>query len=344
MLRRALLLSAAGTVLPSARAEGSDWPADPPAPGPALQALLDEAADLAPLRGLAVAHGGRLVALRAYGSATTESLLRIHSATKSVSGLLVGIALAQGRLRSLDLTLGELLPEDAAAQPGSAAIGVTLRQVLTGTTNLAFDWMAQGRALATAADPVAYAFGLPRDARPAGTWSYNDAAIALLSSVLERAFGEPLDAAARRHLFEPLGIAPFAWQRDRTGRPMAYAGLQLRTRDLLKLAWLMVDGGRWQGRQLLTPDWVTQSTTPQVGGAWPNPPIADSAYGQLWFTGRWRGQPVAWAWGYGAQFALLAPTLRVAIATAASEPPPQQLPAQNRAIATLVTRILDSLG
>ena len=79
-----------------------------------------------------------------------------------------------------------------------------------------------------------------------------------------------------------------------------------------------------------------------MGGAWPNPPIADSGYGYLWFTGTHRGVPVAWAWGYGAQFALLAPSLRLAVATAAREPPPQQLPAQNRAVATLVTRLLDA--
>ena len=51
---------------------------------------------------------------------------------------------------------------------------------------------------------------------------------------------------------------------------------------------------------------------------------------------------MAWAWGYGAQFALLAPSLRLAVATAAIEPPPQRLAGQNRAVATLVGRVLDS--
>lgn len=296
------------------------------------------------LRAIAVVRDGQLIAERTYGGATPDTLFRINSATKSISSMLVGIALAQGRLRDLSQMLGELLPEAAAAQPGSAAEAVTLRQVLTGSTGLAYDWTRQFRALAGAPDPVQYAFALARDGQPAGSWSYNDAAVGLLTPILERAYGLPLPEVARRDLFGPLGIDRFDWQRDRAGHVTAYAGLRLQVSDLLKLAWVMADAGRWEGTQVVPAEWVAESTRRHVGGAWPNPPIADSGYGYLWFTGSYKGVPVAWAWGYGAQFALLAPSLRVAVATAAAEPPPQELPAQNRAVATVVARILDSIA
>ena len=341
--RRTLLLGSAGALLlPGARA---NWPDRPnAAPSGALEEALASAAQVGALRAIAVARDGQLVAERLFGAAAGGTLFRINSATKSVSSMLVGIALAQGRLSSLSQTLGELLPEAAAAHPASAAAGVTLEQVLTGTTGLAYDWTTQFRALSESTDPVQYAFALPRSAQAAGTWSYNDPAVGLLAPVLERAFGQPLEEAARRHLFAPLGIAAFEWQRDRAGRALAYGGLRLAVGDLLKLAWVMADGGRWQGAQVVPADWVAQSTRRQVGGAWPNPPFADSGYGRLWFTGHHRGIPVAWAWGYGAQFALLAPSLRLAVATAATEPSPAQLPAQNRAVATVVARILDALA
>lgn len=343
--RRSLLIAGAASLLPSARiAHAADWRAQVHTPGwPGLEDSLESGAHVRALRAIAVVRDGQLIAERTYGGSAPDMLFRINSATKSVTSMLVGIALAQGRLRNLSHTLGELLPEAAAAQPGSAAGDVTLRQVLTGSTGLAYDWTTQFRALAGAPDPVQYAFALARDGQPAGSWSYNDAAVSLLTPILERAYGLSLPDVARRDLFGPLGIDKFEWQRDRAGRTLAHAGLRLQVRDLLKLAWVMADGGRWQGKQVVPAEWVAESTRRHVGGAWPNPPIADSGYGYLWFTGSYRGIPVAWAWGYGAQFALLAPSLRLAVATAATEPPPQELPAQNRAVATVVARILDSV-
>lgn len=344
--RRTVLFAGAGSFLCSTTsAWATPWPVQ--APGrvvPAFNEVVELGARIGALRAIAVAHEGRLVAEQTYGGAAPDTLFRINSATKSISSMLVGIALAQGKLRSLSQTLGELLPQAGLALPGSAAAGVTLGQVLGGTTGLAYDWTRQFRDLAKAPDPVQYAFALARDGRlSTGSWSYNDAAVGLISPILERAYGLPLDEVARRNLFGPLGIESFQWEHDRAGRAIAYGGLRLRVGDLLKLAWTMANGGSWQGVQVVPAEWVGESTRPHVGGAWPNPPIADSGYGYLWFTGSYKGLPVSWAWGYGAQFALLAPSLRLAVATAAAEPPPHQLPAQNQAVATLVARVLDAL-
>ena len=342
--RDVLWLGASSLVASVADAAAPSWPeAAPAAPGSRLAEALDAAAPVGVLRAIAVAHDGRLVAERVFREASPETLLRINSATKSVTSLLVGIALGHGRLRSLSQTLGELLPEALAAQPDSAARDVTLGQVLTGTTGLSYDWTRQFRALGAATDPVQFAFALPREAPPGAAWTYNDPAVGLLGPILERAYGMALPEAARVHLFEPLGIDAFEWQRDASGRAIAYGGLRLRIRDLLKIAWLAVDGGTWRGTRVVPAAWVAESTRRHVGGAWPNPPVEDSGYGFLWFTGTYKGVPVAWAWGFGAQLALLAPSLRLAVATAATEPSPSQLAAHNQAVASVVGRILDAV-
>ena len=335
--RRRLLLGGAGLLF--ARGASAQTPSVP-----ALADALEAGQQVSALRAVTVMRDGQVLAQRFYGGASANTLYRIHSATKSVSSILVGLSLAKSKLRDLSQTVGELLPEAAAAHRGSPAAEVTLRQVLTGTTGLAYQWMTESRALAAATDPVQYAFQLARDGQPAGTWSYNDAAVGLLSPILERAHGAPLGEIARRELFGPLGIDAFEWQRDRAGREMSHAGLRLRSADLAKLAWVMADRGQWQGAQVVPADWVAESARRHVGGAWPNPPIAESGYGFLWFTGRYKQVPVAWAWGYGAQFALIAPSLRLAVSTAAAEPPPQQLPAQNAAVTAVVARLLDARG
>jgi CubicO group peptidase (beta-lactamase class C family) len=324
----------------------SAWPqAAPESQGlsaPALEAVLSDAAAFPAMRSLVVARNGMLVAERYYRDGAVDKPRRIQSCTKSVVSLLVGQALAQGRLQSLSQTVAQLLPDATAKAPDAPAASLTLRQILTGTTGLAYDFLAQMRELAGAPDPVQYALALPRGSQPAGAWSYNDAAIGLLTPILQRAYGLDLREIARQQLFAPLGIETFAWATDRSGQATAYGGLQLKARDLLKLAWVMGDGGRWGGAQVLPETWVAESLQPHTAGAWPNPPVTGSHYGYLWFTGTLRGRPVAWAWGYGAQFAVLVPSLRLAVATFALEPPPQALEAHNRAVMELVARVVDA--
>ena len=309
---------------------------------PALEAVLSDAASLPAMRSLLVARNGVLVAERYYADGAADKLRRINSCTKSVASLLVGQALAQGKLQSLSQTVAQLLPEAAAKAPDAPAAAVTLRQILTGTTGLAYDFTRQMRDLATAPDPVQYTLALPLANTPAGAWSYNDAAVGLLTPILQRAYGLELREIARQHLFAPLGIDTFEWGRDRSGQVTSYGGLQLKARDLLKLAWIMGEGGRWGGAQVLPEAWVAESLQPHTPRAWLNPPVTGTHYGYLWFIGTLRGRPVAWAWGYGAQFAVLVPSLRLAVATFALEPPLAALEAHNRAVMELVARVVEA--
>lgn len=328
-------LGAAVTDWDTAAPESQDMRASP------VAATLEAGEAWPGLRALLVARRGVLVAERYYAGATAESLQPINSATKSVCSMLVGLALRDGGLKSLDDTVAKLIPDAIADVPDSPAGPVTLRQLLSGRSGLAFDPMHFGQ-LAAAQPLVRYALSRPALPVAAPGWSYNDAMVSLLAPILERAQGADLAVLAARQLFDPMGIERFAWRRDRDGNPLAPAGLALRTRDLLKLAALMVEGGRWRGRQLLPEPWVAASLTPQGPAFWRAGPVADVGYGLLWFTGRLHGQRVAWAWGYGGQFALLAPELKLAVATAATSPPPSALAAQTNAVMTLVGRMVEA--
>jgi CubicO group peptidase (beta-lactamase class C family) len=326
-------------------ASAADWPGNP-APSTGLRTAavaeeLDAGAAVPGLRALLVAHRGALVAERYYAGATADTPQPINSATKSVCSLLVGLALRDGRLQSLDHTVAQLLPEAVAEVPDSPAALVTLRQILSGRTGLAFDPMRFGQ-LAGSRPLVRYVLSRAAEPVPPPGWSYNDAMVSLLAPVLARAQGVNLSTLAQRQLFEPLGIERFEWRRDRDGQPLSALGLVLRPRDLLKFAAVMADGGRWQGTQLLPEAWVTESLTPQSPATWRAGPVDDVGYGLLWFTGRLHGQRVAWAWGYGGQFALLAPELKLAVATAATSPPWAALREQTDAVMALVGQMVQA--
>lgn len=231
---------------------GADWlTAAAPNQGmrdSAVAATLKAGEALPGLRALLVARRGVLVAERYYGGATADDLQPINSATKSVCSLLIGLALRDGRLKSLDDTVAQLIPEAVAEVPDSPVASVTLRQILSGRSGLAFDPMLFGQ-LAAAKPLVRFALSRPAERVGPPGWSYNDAIVALLAPILERAQGADLSVLAARQLFDTMGVERFQWRRDRDGNPLAPGGLALRPRDLLKFAAMMADGGRWAGHK-----------------------------------------------------------------------------------------------
>lgn len=295
------------------------------------------------LRAVVVMRDGDVIGERYDGGAGADDLQPLNSVTKSVVSLLVGLAVERRRL-ALDAPLKTLLPEAFAEQPESVFADVTLAQVLAGRTGIGFDVFRGNRELGSAADPVRHTLALPRVPVAPSGWSYNDAAVGLLAPLLERVEGQDTAALAERALFEPLGITRHAWRRDRGGRPMAYGGLALRPRDLARVAALAVDGGRWRDRQVVPSAWMARATTAHGPADWRLPPIGDVGYGDLWFTGTLDGRRVAWGWGYGGQFAFAVPDLRLAIATAATSPPPAQLRAQTDAVMAVVAGIVRAAG
>lgn len=344
--RKLVLLT--GALAPFGRgfaAEGSgDW-ADPNMDAgvdrAAIQGVLDDAQSVSALRSILVVKNGSLVGERYYAGATASDLQSINSVTKSIASILVGIAIQQGRIRGVSETVASLLPEAAEKAPAAAALSITLEQILSQTSGLVYDYRTEMPALDAAQDPVAYVLGLPVDPELVGRWVYNDAAVSLLSPILARAQGMPVDQSAQRDLLRPLGIERVTASRDKAGAFRSYAGLRLRPRDLAKIAWTMANGGLWEGRQVVPKDWIKTSTAFHVQSTWGAPPMPKAGYGYLWFRGNLNGHDVVWAWGYGAQFAVVVPSLRLAVTTTATNPRPRDLSAQNSAVMAVVAKIVD---
>jgi CubicO group peptidase (beta-lactamase class C family) len=177
-----------------------------------------------------------------------------------------------------------------------------------------------------------------------GQWVYNDAAVSLLSPILVQAQGLSVDQLAQRDLFGPLGIEKVAAARDKAGNVISYKGLRIRALDLAKIAGTMANDGRWGDKQIVPAQWVADSTRFRVPTTWRAAPMQETGYGYLWFSGSLSGHPVFWAWGYGAQFAVVVPSLRLAVTTTATSPAPRDLDAQNNAVMTVVAKIVAVAG
>jgi len=218
----------------------------------------------------------------------TDKLHDLRSITKSVTSLLVGIALDRGWIKDIDTSVLSFFPEYADLRTPEKD-GITLRHLLT--MSAGFAWSDPSMSLGSAGDseaamlrapdPYRYLLELPLAEKPGEVWNYNSGETGLLAAVLHKASGKALDALAQEVLFAPLGIIDVEWRRYANGDPIAGWGLRMRPRDLAKVGQLMLDHGRWHGKQIVPEAWIAQSTAPQIdagrGGVF---------YGYLWWLGR----------------------------------------------------------
>ena len=165
-----------------------------------------------------------------------------------------------------------------------------------------------------ARDPCRYVLGLPAAAPPGQEFFYNTGALTLVSAIIRKATGHPLDEFARANLFEPLGIAAVEWNRVK-GDTDAGGGLRLRPRDMAKIGQLVLADGRWNDRQVVSKAWIDASMTPRMDAT------SQFFYGYLWWLGRslLNGREVHWAaaLGRGGQSIRIVPELDLVVAVTA---------------------------
>ena len=257
-----------------------------------------------------------------------DTLHDLRSVTKSVVGLLYGIALAAGRVPAPEAILVEQFPEylDLASDPTRRHL--TVGHALTMTLGTEWDELSipysdprnSEIAMDRAADRCRYVLERPVVGSPGERWTYNGGATALLARLIAKGTGHPLQDYTRAVLFEPLGITCTEWACGSDGEAIAASGLRMTPRDLLKIGVAALNAGRWNGRQVVPADWLAIAFTPAVS-------MPDGrGYGYHWYVGavpmddgagstKW--ERMVSAVGNGGQCLFLLPGLDLAVAVTA---------------------------
>jgi CubicO group peptidase (beta-lactamase class C family) len=232
-----------------------------------------------------------------FNGAGPDSTLTSFSAAKSYVSTLVGIAVAEGAIRSVDDPVTRYLPELAARDPRFAAI--TIRHLLDMTSGLKY----QENGFVNGDDALTYYYPDLRElaldmtsitGEPGTTWLYNNYNPLLLGLVLERATGVPVSSYLQTRLWQPLGAEyPASWSLDSTasGFEKMESGINARAIDFAKLGRLYLDRGRVGDRQVLPADWVDAATRmdPSVDRATRYPAWVEEPYGQVYHQRLWWG-------------------------------------------------------
>jgi amino acid adenylation domain-containing protein len=299
-------------------------------------------------RGVVAIRAGRLVH-ESYEHGDADTLHDLRSVTKSVTSLLLGIALDCGWIHSIDDSLARYLPGFDGAHAR-----IRLRELAEMRSGLAADESDPASPghedrLDAAPDWLAFARGIPMLDLPGTQFRYASLNAFLLGAAIESAAGRGLDDIAREHLFAPLGIERFAWRRVPGGHVAGHGNLQLRACDAAAIGQLVLDGGEHQGRRVVSQRWIEDSLTPEV----PIPATAyaaahASAYGYLWYAGHealaGRRQTVLSASGNGGNKIYIVPDEQLVVAIATGSRDFEHGPAASRDILLGMLPALDASG
>lgn len=268
------------------------------------------------IHSLLIVRNGYLASETYFAGFGKNSLAELYSVTKSVVSTLCGIAIDQGKLGGVREPLADILDYASFRNPDPRKKAIVLEDLLTMRSGL--EWTegdSAYRAFYSSGDSIGYVAGLPMRAAPGALFNYDSGSVHLLAAALAEETGSDPSAYAKRCLFGPLGIERFEWEKDPRGLSIGGWGLRMAPRDMAKLGYLMLRGGEWEGRRIVSKAWIDAATSTQV------PDFGNSeglGYGYLWWI-----HPAAEGYaalGLDGQTILVVPRLDLVVVITASTP------------------------
>src|SRR5437016_1527479 len=202
----------------------------------------------------------------------------MQSVSKSVTSATLGIAITRKDFKgSLETPVLKYFNNSTVKNLDERKRRMTIRDVLTMSTGLdwnedvAYNDPKNAASLMEATDDwVQFVIDLPMAHDPGTVFAYSSGATELLAYIFQKDTGQDIEEYAKKYLFTPLGIEHYYWKRTPKGLPDTEGGLFLRAEDLAKIGYLYLHNGVWDGKQIVSADWVKQSLTPAIdaGDGW----------------------------------------------------------------------------
>jgi CubicO group peptidase (beta-lactamase class C family) len=235
---------------------------------------------------------------------------KLASVTKSFTTTLIGIAVDQGRMQ-LDKPMVSFFPNRTIANLDTRKKSITVRNLVSNMNGFESGCLGGDEstlnAMRSNPDWVQAALDRNMAQEPGTSFCYDSPGMHLLSAILQEATGMTELDFARQYLFEPLGIREVFWQSDPQGYTHGWGDLYLKPRDAAKIGYLWLNGGVWDGKQIVSAAWVADSVTAHSSGG-----MDDYGYG--W----WVSEDSYYAFGRGGQNVKVVPAYDAIVVTTAS--------------------------
>ena len=234
----------------------------------------------------------------------------LQSTTKSVASVLVGVAVQQGLIKNEQVALLSFFENYDLSKTEERLKKATLEDLLTMRSGI--EWHEQDRPLdetnttlllERSEDWIQFTLDQPMDADPGEKWAYSSGGSHLMSGIIKEVSGEFIDSYAEKHLFGPLGIENYHWKKTPQGYPDTEGGLYLEAPDLAKIGLLMLKDGVWDGKRIISSDWVQQSVALKAR----NVNSLGWGYGYQWWRLDRNGTEVWATLGFGENYMIVLP-------------------------------------
>ena len=341
---------------------GDDWKVSTPAeqgldPMLVAEVYLD-ATGLSTLLGLLVIKNGYLIAEGYFNEGGVEQLSGRQSATKSFVSALVGVALDKGCLSSVDQKMMEFFPEFAGQTDDPRKEQITIRHLLQ--MRAGYPWAERSPRyfetlfLTDNWHWLPHLVDFPLLSDPGTEYGYSSLSSHLLAVIVARACNPDLQSFAQENLFTPIDAEVPDWTRDADDYNWGWGEIYVTGRDMAKFGLLYLNGGEWQGNQVLSSDWVSESLQPYserisfgaAGSSSLGSYFKDIGYGYQWWSATAGEHRFDYAAGHGGSLIVLLHDLDMIIVTTAD--PLYELPVDDGwllegAIIDMVGRFIESL-
>ena len=276
-----------------------------------------EAGEFGNIHSLMIIHNDSL-ALEEYFMGWTRHMRHyLASAAKSITSSLIGIAIDQGKISGVDEILLSFFPEYSdIANLDKRKESITFKHVLT--MSAGFTWKQHPDEdladMKESEDWIKFMLDFPMSDEPGTKFWYNNGTSHLLSGIITNQTGQSAEEFAQENLFKPLGITNWKWESDPQGNNAGGWGLYLHPANMAIFGYLFLKNGLLNGGQIISDDWVKESTAKQIEVIDPVTDQHTQDYGYQW----WRTFPTPtfnmfYAAGFGGQFIFVIPNLNMVV-------------------------------
>lgn len=295
------------------------------------------------LYAIAISKHSRLVYTRYFNDKPANELFNDQSLTKSIMSLLIGIAIDHGYISSLDEKISRFFPE-IINDPDKRKQEITIRQIMNQASGLSHEDLSRLGDYLSLPDPSGYTLAQPMISNPGGLFHYNNAASHLLSVMLTKATGMPTFDFAKKFLFFPLRIEKIQWMKMNDGYydGSGLLSIRLSVMDMNTIGQMVLDGGRYKGRQILSAAYVQQLVNPvrTYNTGWG---FTGSTYALCWYHKNYQGIPIVYGLGWGGQFNFVLPSLHAVVTVNESVRDATAVQQSNKFLTTIFPLILHEL-
>lgn len=279
----------------------------------ALESIFEKADNISTVRTLLIQQNGNLLKANSFNGRKLDRPFNIKSASKSIIGLLTGIAIEKGFIPSINEPIKTYFSEYFEKNPDSLKESITIRNLLTMQAGLRSTSSSNYGAWVISDNWIEYVLKQDFISEIDGKMVYSTGTSHLLSVIISKASNMSTRAFARKYLFDPMNITIGGWDRDPQGNYMGGNNMSLKPADMLKIGQLMLDDGVYESEELISNEWIRESF-----GTYTYSNYNPYGYGYQWWNQEISGEQVYFAWGSGGQYIFIIPELESIIVLTSS--------------------------